>query len=505
MKKTLRTLAILLLLVFGWVQSTAPLPAQASRLDQASSGGLAVSNAILNLMAQPGQVYTHAMLVSSGAGAQPMDIQVDVMGFGEGVNGEFIPLPAESDKSPYSARAWITQLSQTSFHLDPGAQQQVDATLTIPQDPGSDTRYAIVYIHSAAVSMSGQNGVGQILAVSVPVIVTPAGAAMNQTGLISDIKIPAVEAGKPIQIQTTVKNTGNRHFKVKGTASISDASGKQVTDLIFPLTSTSIFPTFTRDVVFSYSSLDHPEGLQPGKYSVDIKILREDDNGQDKLVDEKQAGFDVTQPYTPFAGVDAADVDIYTFNNQEPGTIDASAKSDLKITFEGTGPVTGSLAVVKYRQEPQVQPAFEDQPGNGGMGGASVKFVGIRTMGFTQGIAHVSVYYRPNELPEVVDAGSLFQAYHVENGWRKLDNLEVQQGSQLVKGDIGVVNLESGATLVLGGEDPNSSGQQANLGTPSGFTLDGTTVLMAAAALGGLALVGVAIFLVAPRARRQSK
>jgi|GEM_PF-483841 len=486
MRKIVGTVGMIVILVFGLVQFSSPAPALASPETQATAGGLAVGNAILNLSATPGQVYIHKMLVGSGAGAQPMDIQVDAMGFGEGLNGEFIPLSPDADQSPYSARTFITQISNPSFHLDPGAQVEVDATLTIPQNLGTDSRYAIIYIHSAAVSMSGQNGVGQILAVSVPVIITPKNAALNQTGAIQGITIDPVESGKPITIQALVKNTGNRHFKIKGAADITDPSGKAVTQLIYPLTSTSVFPTFTRQVIFTYSSLDHPGGLAPGKYGVDIKIWREDGT----LVDEKQASFDVTQPFTPFPGVDQASLATSCFTNQEPGTIDASAKADLKIQFEGTGPVTGCVAIVKYPQEPAVTPTFEDAPGNGGMGGLGVKFIGIQVTGFNQGSAHLLVDYRTNELTVGLTADSLFLANHAGSSWGKLENLEVQSGSQLVTGDIDVIDLTNGALIALGGT------KTSNLSLLIASLLSGSPILDLLILLVVLVLIGLVIFAV---------
>ncbi|HVN54956.1 MAG TPA: hypothetical protein VMT46_11550 [Anaerolineaceae bacterium] len=494
MKKILQMTGFIVILFCVVIQLARPAPAWAQA---ASSGGLGVNNAILNLAAQPDQVYTHQMLVSSGAGAPPMDITVDAMGFGEGLNGEFIPLPAESDQSPYSARTWIKSFNKTSFHLDPGSQVEIDATVNLPHDLGSDTRYAIIYIHSAPVSAGGQNGVGNILAVSVPVIITPPNAVINKTGEVGEVKIDPVEAGKPIQIVTSLKNTGNRHYRVKGTAAISDASGKVVTMLDFPPTSTSVFPTFTRQVTFTYSSLDHPEGLQPGKYGVDIKILQEDGT----LIGEKQSIFEVSKPYAPFAGVDPSLVTIVSFDNQEPGLVDASAKADVKIQFEGTGPVTGSVAIVKYPQAPALQPAFADEPGNGGLGATAVKYIGIRTAGFSKGVAHLQVLYRSNELASIQSASDLLLANYQANVWARLANLEVQSGAQLVKGDLSAATLDAGETVALGGASSPEINGQASQAQPGGGLDTGTLVFYGVAGIGGLGLIGLFAFLILSRGR----
>ncbi|HVM70254.1 MAG TPA: hypothetical protein VMT91_00740 [Anaerolineales bacterium] len=449
-KKVLAGAGIFLILFLALMQLVLAQLVLARPLTQASNGGLSLQNAIIDEKVYPGEVLVHRMMVSNQTGAPPRDLQVEIAGFGQGLDGGFIPLPADQDVSPYSARSFITAISNPSFHLEPGKSVEVDATITIPQNLGTDTRYAMIYIHTPMTGDISGGNVGQILGISVPVILTPQNAVLNPIGVIDQAQVAPVVSGQPITIETYLKNTGNRHFKVTARAVITDSSGAQVTEIDFPATATSLFPTFRRLITFTYSSLDNPQGLKVGKYQVDVKVLHADDGS---LVDEKQLSFEITQPYAPFAGVDLYTVSTTCFNNQVPGTVDATAKADTKIIFEGTGAVTGCVAVVKYPQEPALKVPFEANLSKGGMAATGVKFIGINVTGFNQGLAHVEIYYHPGELPGGMSTDSLFLATLVNPNsfWSKLGALEVQSGAQLVKGDIDVANLVNGNTVALGG------------------------------------------------------
>lgn len=433
--------AMLLLVCFGWISS----PVLADVPQQGAAGGLQVTGALLDLQnVVPGQVYTHNMVVSIGAQMPPMKISVEARGFGSGPNGEFIPLRSTEDASPYSARSYITKISAPSFRLEPGGSMPVDVTLVIPPEIGKDTHYAMIYIHSEPIETGGN--VSAILSQSVPVVVTPQGALLNRSGEIKNLTVETVEAGKPIEIVTTVANIGNRHFKVMGTAVILDSSNAVVAELPIPPTGTSIIPTFSRQLRVSYSALDRPQGLQPGKYAVQVQITMDDGTP----VGRAETTFEVIKPYRPFPQIDDKNILIKCFNNEEPGRIDARKEADTEIEFESTGPVTGCVAVGKYAQPPQEPPLFSDDPGNGGTGSQAVKYIAVQVEGFDQGKARFYLRYTPSELGNI-DANSLFMALKESTVWRKLDNLLVQTGAELAIGEVAVSALRGETTIALGG------------------------------------------------------
>jgi hypothetical protein len=446
------------------------------------TGGLQVANALIDLQVKPGQVYVHRLGVSSGAEAPSMKITVEARGFGETERGEFLALPPEEDQSPYSARTFITSVSNPSFQLKPGESVPVDVTITVPNDIGTDTYYAMVYIHSEPISV-GQ-GVANILAFSVPVVITPDGAQLNTIGKITSLAVDSVVAGKPIVIHTVVNNTGNRHYKIMGVAKISDPSGAMVTEIKLPLTTTSIIPTFSQVLKATYSAMDLTEPLQPGMYTADVQVFREDGGP----IDQQQVQFEITKPFRPLPDIDDAHLLIACFEDEVPGVIDARSKTGIELSFEGVGKVTGCVAIGLYTGEPSGTPRLSDEMEKGGLAKTGVKYYAIQTQGFPQqGTAHLSMSYRANELGEV-QPNSLFLANRNPGYWQKLANLDNQTGAEKIRGSMPVITLADGIVGALGG-DRNSSWLPENL----------VTLILGALAV--LILIGLVAFILKNRQR----
>ena len=81
--------------------------------------GLNIINAKYSGTASPGDIIPFKMTVSTSASDPPMDVSVDVMGFGQAPDKSYSPLAPESDTSPYSARTYIT-LDASTLSLNPG-------------------------------------------------------------------------------------------------------------------------------------------------------------------------------------------------------------------------------------------------------------------------------------------------------------------------------------------------------------------------------------------------
>ena len=111
----------LALVVAALVVTLCPLPA-------AADPGLRVTGAVLVANVTPGETITHEMTVSIREDDPAMDIGVEV-----------------KDWTRYSARDFIV-IDQPSFHLEPGQEQNVTATITIPPDVGDGGRYALIGI-----------------------------------------------------------------------------------------------------------------------------------------------------------------------------------------------------------------------------------------------------------------------------------------------------------------------------------------------------------------------
>jgi hypothetical protein len=217
-----------------------------------------------------------------------MDILVDVDGLGQTPDGAVQALAAADDTSQYSARSFIT-VDNSSFHLDPGGSEQVNATITIPADAGDGGRYAVIYIHNQPVG-SGQ--VGIVSAINVPVYLTIQGSQLTQTGKITSLPTTQVLSGQPVDISTEFQNTGDIDYKIMGQVIIHDSNGNVVDTITTPVTSSAVIPGVTRQLDATFI----PNGNLPlGTYSVQSEVMLQDGT----VLDQSTGAFQVKAPYVP--------------------------------------------------------------------------------------------------------------------------------------------------------------------------------------------------------------
>jgi methionine-rich copper-binding protein CopC len=235
----------------------------------------------------PGDTTIHKMTISTGPNDPPMDMQVEVWGFGQSLQNSYSSLPPAEDTSPYSARSLIT-LTSPSLHLNPGESKEITATIAIPASVGDGGRYALITIHNAPV---GNGSTAIVTAISVPVLITIAKSKISPAGSIVKVSTADIIPGQPIRITTALKNTGNIHYyKTKNSVSILDSTGKEVATAATEPSSYANIPTFT---VNYEVNVDTP--LPPGAYTATSKVSLEDGT----VLDTKSTSFEVQANYIP--------------------------------------------------------------------------------------------------------------------------------------------------------------------------------------------------------------
>jgi hypothetical protein len=189
----------------------------------------------------PGSTAVHTMTISTNPSDPPVDLTVDVLGLGQSLQQSNTGLSPEKDTSPYSARTFIT-VNPKTFHLNPGASQVVTASIAVPQNVGEGGRYAMITIHNAP---TGNGSTLIVTGISVPIVITLTGTATTMKGTITNVDVADVIPGQPIKITTSLKNTGNYHYKVKDNVTVTDLAGKVVAEGGLATSSSSIVPPFT--------------------------------------------------------------------------------------------------------------------------------------------------------------------------------------------------------------------------------------------------------------------
>jgi hypothetical protein len=138
----------------------------------------------------------------------------------------------------------------------------------------------------------GGPGTHYVSGVDVPVVLTITGSQLTQTGKITGINTGTITNGQPVDITTTFQNTGNIHYKVEGSVTVTNDQGVTLENIPVPIIATSIIPGISRDLEAIYT----PSGsLPPGTYDINSQIMTSDGN----VLNESTSSFTIKAPYTP--------------------------------------------------------------------------------------------------------------------------------------------------------------------------------------------------------------
>ncbi len=234
----------------------------------ALAGGLTVYAGKIESSVSPGKDYSYTMGVQNTSDA-PMDIGVEVKGYGMSATADFDALAPEKDTGPYTARDLLA-ISPTGFHLEPGASQDVKITAKIPAGIGDGGRYAIIFIHTAP---KGEM-VGTISAVAARVLLTISGSKLDTNSQITEVSLGNTSAGAPTGVLVTVANNGNCHYEPQLQAKLK--KGDRVvatTSLLVP--GWPIIPGYSRQFQLNFVGR---ASLPAGKYDVAIEVKDESGN-----------------------------------------------------------------------------------------------------------------------------------------------------------------------------------------------------------------------------------
>ena len=282
-----------------------------------------VTNDMIDVTMNAGQTYTSKITITDQSATEPMDLQVEVDGLGQGLDGSSLALPASQDTSPYSARTFCS-INKTSLHIDPGIAGDVNATVTVPAGKQSGEYYASIFLYTTS---SDPNKVGVKLAILVPVIVTIPGFSPSRTAQIIGPAVPQLTAGQTIEADTTLKNNGNcRLSSATDTIALYNSSGIQISQSVITLGAPSILPGFSRQFTARFTA-------QPvGSYSVKSTIVL----GDGTQLGPQTFSFNVIQPTTtPVSGSTPPIVTGFSPTSGSAGTT---------VTITGSG-FTGSAVV----------------------------------------------------------------------------------------------------------------------------------------------------------------
>jgi hypothetical protein len=323
-------------------------------LSPSSTGAIKVEGSIYMGNIAPGSSAIHTMNISTSPGDSPMDLTFDILGLGQSLQQTNTGLTPELDTSPFSARTYITVNPQT-FHLEPGKSQEVKATIIVPQNAGAGGRYAMITVHNAA---TGSGSTQIITAISIPIVITLEGTAINMTGKITNLSVADPIPGQPIKIITTLKNTGNFHYKVKTNVSVTDAAGKIVATGRSDVSTRSIVPPFTGEFETIITT-----PLKVGTYNITSTAIRDDGT----VLDTKTIPYEIKGTYVPPA--DEATVNLTPKSSSVLKTTDGR----FTINFPAGAVLSDASVTIKPFSRDMLPPA----PNDAKLGATTFKIDGL--------------------------------------------------------------------------------------------------------------------------------
>jgi hypothetical protein len=245
-------------------------------LTQPSLAGFKVERAIIDEDVTPGVPLKEKISIYNVGTNRDLNVEINVFGLGQSLDGSIKLLKADDDTGPYSARNYIA-LSDNKITLKPEWDDEVDVDAEMPEDMGDGSRYAVIQFKIPV--EDGTKGTLRDWGVLVPVLLTNSNSKLIKTGEIAEMSVDWPNA------TVLFTNSGNTHFKPIIQATIKDSAG-QIVKEISTTTTISIIPGCSRRYPIDFSSKDE---LKPGDYSLEVLASLDDST----ILDSKEMEFEI--------------------------------------------------------------------------------------------------------------------------------------------------------------------------------------------------------------------
>lgn len=241
--------------------------ARAQEPQSAEQVTLSVSPVSVELDANPGQRIEGSFKIVSGADVT-LELTTTPKNFT--ASGEEGGVDLTTDDTSYSLAKWIT-VSPQSVELPARSSQIFDYVIDVPADaePGGHFGSVIVATEPVQVDTTGpavSQEVGPLILVKI------AGDTLQEASIVDFTTQDSLLENGPVIFSTRVENTGNVHFKPKGTIKIKDTFGREVTTI--DLEEKNVLPSAIRKLTNDWN----PTGFSFGLYTADLTLIYGLDN-----------------------------------------------------------------------------------------------------------------------------------------------------------------------------------------------------------------------------------
>lgn len=191
---------------------------------------MAVSPPLFELDANPGQTLQHEIRVDNLTD-QPLHLTTDRRDFtAQGEEGEVnLQTPDQESNTTYSLASWISTTPGDAT-IAPKSSQTFDFTIAVPANAEPGGHFGSIIFKTDAKAPNG-SGAAVSQEIGTLLLVKVAGNITEKAEIASFAPTKSIFEGAPVSFVTRIANKGNVFFKPRGTITITDEFGHEVTKL----------------------------------------------------------------------------------------------------------------------------------------------------------------------------------------------------------------------------------------------------------------------------------
>jgi len=256
----------LLMAVLGFTLIAATALSRWVSAQQPGQITISVSPTVFELSANPGQTLSNSFRIVNGTD-QPLTLEAGPKNFT--ASGEEGAVNLTEEETAFSLASWIG-VEPAQVVVPARGSQTFDFSIAVPDnaEPGGHFGSVIVKTQPIAIDATGaavSQEAGPLILVKV------AGDIVEKASIASFSSPRLIWTGSPISLETRVQNVGNVHLKPRGTVSIKNLFGNEVTNI--NLEERNVLPGTVRKLITEWSP-----GFTVGRFTADLSLVYGADN-----------------------------------------------------------------------------------------------------------------------------------------------------------------------------------------------------------------------------------
>jgi P pilus assembly chaperone PapD len=202
------------------------------------------------------------MILVTNEGTTPTRLKVSIEDWT--LTKEGTPVFMKVEKNPYSCAEWV-RINPVDFRVGPGQRREVRYTITVPQGISERGYRAAIIFETVAEATPGEKikrvlVQGRIVTILYQVVGKPI-----PKGHAKSLRAELKKTG--IDFVLALQNTGNVHFRTKGTLTVKDSTGQKLVETGLP--DVPVLPESEREIKISSGKL-LPRGSYAALAVIDI-------------------------------------------------------------------------------------------------------------------------------------------------------------------------------------------------------------------------------------------